>query len=133
MTGVILAAGAVDMVGGEGGSGGGGGGGVEASFVVSATPTEISATRYTLSNYTMGVVTAVKGAGGTGGFSKRWVLYSGPGITTPNQYAQYSCAFTARPEAEGTFTDVWRMRVTDVATGEIVYSNTVTCTITIDL
>lgn len=131
MSGITLMAGMVNVLGGSGGGGGGGGGGTPPSFTVTATPTSVSKTRYGVDNLDMGAITAVKGAGGTGPFVKRWVLYSGPGIITPNQYAQYSTAFTARPEALGVFTDVWRMRVTDNATGEEVFSNTVTLTITV--
>lgn len=116
---------AVDMLGGSGG------GGIPTSFTVTATPATLAKTRSTIGNQNMGTVTAVKGAGGTGGFTKLWVLYSGPGIITPNQYEQYSCAFTGRPETYGVFTDVWRLRVTDNATGEQVFSNTVTLTLTV--
>lgn len=133
MSGITLMAGAVDVLGGSGGGGGGGGGGTPASFTVTASPTTVSNSREGLGNLNMGTsVTASKGAGGVGGFSKRWTQLSGSDIITPNQPAQYSTAFTARPETYGVFVSVWRMKVTDNGTGEEVFSNTVTLTATIN-
>lgn len=122
VSGITLMAGMVDTAGG--------GGGTSPSFTVTATPSTVSFSQGGLHPRVIGTIMAVKGAGGVGGFSLLWVLFSGSEIITPNSYTDYITSFSAVPENYGVFSSVWRLRVTDDSTGEQVFSNQVTLTLT---